>query len=49
MLDESTCHYRGVGSILSLLFYYFLWKILLTNNVDPDETPHYVASYLALH
>ena len=22
MLDESDCHFRGVGSILSLLFYF---------------------------
>ena len=27
MLDESICHFRGVGSILSLLLY-FQWKIL---------------------
>ena len=38
MLDESICHFRGVGPILSLLFY-FWWKILLANNVDPDQTP----------
>ena len=24
-------------------------KILLANNVDPDQTPHYVASDLSLH
>ena len=47
MLDEIMCHFRGVGSILSLKFY-FLWKILLENNVDPDQAPHYVASNLDL-
>ena len=33
MLDEFICHFRGVGSILLLIFY-FLWKILLADNVD---------------
>ena len=61
MLDESTCNFRGVRSIISLLFYffmknpvcsllfYFLWKTLLANNVDPDQMPHYVASDLGQH
>ena len=40
--------YRDVGSVLSMLVY-FLWKILLENNVDPDQTPHYVASDVGLH
>ena len=48
MLEESICHFRGVGSILSLLFY-FWWKTLLASNVDPDQTPHYVASDRGLH
>ena len=48
MLDKSICHSRVVGSILSLSFY-FWWKILLANNIDPDQTPHYVASHLGLH
>ena len=48
MLDESICHFRGVRSILSLLFY-FCWKILLANNVDPDQMPHFVMSDLGLH
>ena len=48
ILDESNCHFRGVGSILLLLFY-FLWKILLANTVDPDQMPHYVAIDLGLH
>ena len=42
------CHFRGVSSILLLLFY-FWWKILLANNVGPDQMPHYVASELDLH
>ena len=48
MLDESIRHFRGVGSILSLLFY-FWWKILLANSVDPDQMSHYVAFDLGLH
>ena len=48
MLDESICHFRGAKSILSLLFY-FLCKIVLANNVDPDQMPHHVASNLGLH
>ena len=48
MLDKSIYHFRGVRSFLSLLFY-FLWKNLLENNVDPDQMLHYVASDLCLH
>ena len=48
MLNESICHFRGAESILLLLFY-FLLKILLENNVDPKQMPHYVASDLGLH
>ena len=48
MLDKSICHFRRVGSISSLSFY-FQWKILLANNVGPDQMPHYVASDLGLH
>ena len=40
--------FRDVKFIWSLLSY-FLWKILLANNVDPDQTPHNVASDLGLH
>ena len=47
MLDDSICHFRGPRFILSLLFY-FCWKILLANNVDPDQMPH-VASDQGLH
>ena len=38
----------GVGSVLLLLFY-VLCKILIANNVGPDQMPHYVASDLGLH
>ena len=34
MLDKSICHFMGVVLSLLLLFY-FRWKILLANNVDP--------------
>ena len=47
-MEESICYLRGARSILSLLFY-FWWKILLANNADPDQMPHYVASDLSLH
>ena len=30
-------------------FVVFLWKILLAKTVDPDQTPHHVASDLGLH
>ena len=48
MLNKSICHYRGVGSTLSLLLS-FGGKILLANNVDPEQMPHYMASNLGLH
>ena len=48
MLDKYIYHFRGAGSILSLLFY-FLWKVLLENSVDPERMPHDVASDLGLH
>ena len=48
MLDDATCHFGGVRSILSLLIS-FLWKILFANNVDPDQMPHYVGLDLGLH
>ena len=47
MLDKSICHFRGVKSISSFLFY-FWWKILLANNADPDQMSHHVASDLGL-
>ena len=48
MLGESICHFRGVGSILSLLFY-FDGTILLAKNKDPDQMPYQVVSGLDLH
>ena len=48
MVDQSICHFRGVGSIMPLLFY-FLWKFLLANTVDSNQMPNYVASDLGLH
>ena len=44
----SICHFRGVRSILLILFC-FCWKILSANNVDPDQMPHYVVFDLGLH
>ena len=38
--------------VLGLFFHFystFLWRVLLANNVDPDQMPHYVASDLGLH
>ena len=40
MLGESICHFRGVMSILSLLFS-FWWQILLANTEDLNQTLHY--------
>ena len=48
MSDESICYFKGVVSILSLLFG-FIWRTLLANNADPDQMPHYVASDQGLH
>ena len=48
MLEKSIYHFRGVGSNLSLLFNFFLMEILLANNIDPDQMPHYVGSDLCL-
>ena len=47
MLDKSISRFRGVGSYF--ITFYFIWKILSANNVDPDQMPHYVASDLGLH
>ena len=35
--------------LVLLLLFYFCWKILSANNVDPDQMPHYVVSDLGLH
>ena len=45
MLDESVCHFRGVRSILSLLFYFDG----NANAEDADQMPPDVASDLGLH
>ena len=47
MLDQSIIVLE-VGSTLSLLFY-FSWKIMLANTVDPEQVPNYMASDLGLH
>ena len=39
----------GVSDLFCCFYSIFSWKILLTNNVDPDQMPHYVASDLGLH
>ena len=44
MLDESICHFRGI-----LSFFYSNFDEKLGNTVDPDQTPHDVASDLGLH
>ena len=46
MLDGSICYFRG---LFCRFYSIFLWKILLANDVDPDQMPHYVASDLGLH
>ena len=48
MLDKFICHFKGIWSILSLLLH-FQWKILVANNIDPDQMPHYLAFDLSLH
>ena len=39
----------GVSGLFSRFYSIFDWKIMLANNVDPDQMPHYVASDLGLH
>ena len=48
MWDKSIYHFRGIRSILSLLFY-CCWKILFAYNVDPEQMSHNVTSDLGLH
>ena len=45
MSDEHICHFRRMSG----LFFLFSCKILLANNVDPDQTPHHVESDLGPH
>ena len=47
ILDESICD-LGMSGLFCLFYSNFDGK-LLANNVDPDQTPHYVASDLGLH
>ena len=46
-LDESICHFRGVGSFCR--FYSIFMENPISKNVDPNQMPHYVASDLGLH
>ena len=39
----------GVSGLFCPLHLNFCWKILLANNVDPDQMPHHVASDQGLH
>ena len=48
MLDKSICPFRGISSIF-VAFILFLMENPVTNNVDPGQMPHYVASDLGLH
>ena len=47
-LDESIYLFM-VCWVYFVTFILFLMKIILVNNVDPDQMPHYVASDLSLH
>ena len=47
-LDEYISHFRGIGSVLLHLFW-FSWKNLSANSMDPYQTPLFVASDLGLH
>ena len=38
-----------LGVFAVILWLFFDGKILLANNIDPDQTSHYVASDLGLH
>ena len=48
MLDKSICYFRESG-LFCCFYSIFDGKILLANNADPDQMPHYVASDLGLH
>ena len=48
MLDKSLC-LLGVSSLLCWFYSIFDGKILLANNVDPNQRPNYVASDLDLN
>ena len=38
----------GMSGLICHFYSIFDWKILLANNVDTDQTPYYVGSYLGL-
>ena len=44
MLDKSICHFRDVRSS----WFFFLWRLLLANNVGPNQMSHDVVSDLGL-
>ena len=46
-VDESTCIFRGIGSIFSFSFH-FSMKIMSANRIAPDGTPHFAASHMGL-
>ena len=39
----------GVLGLFCHFYDIFLWKILLANNIDPDQMPYYLAFDLSLH
>ena len=39
----------GVSGLFCRFYFTLIKKILIANTVDPDQTPHYVASDLGLH
>ena len=49
MLDESICHFRGVRSICYFNSIFDKKKTPVSNTINPNQTPHYVASDLGLH
>ena len=46
-LDESIFSFRGIKSIFSILFNFFM-KIMSANRIAPDGTPRFAASHLGL-
>ena len=49
MLDESISHFRVLSLFCHFYPIFIKWKIMLANDVDNDQTPHYVASDMGLH
>ena len=47
-MEKSISSFRGVWCTFLFLLY-FWYKFLLSNSVDPDQTPHSAASDLCLH